>query len=125
MPPSRPRRRRVRRANLVADAEGVDIYYGPGATGYVLVSSQGDDRYAVYATQGANRSLGTFLIRGAGVDDVNGSDGLAVTNRPVGPYRHGLLVSHDEPESGLDVDGDRDPRTSPTSTGERSPRPCT
>jgi 3-phytase len=95
--------------NLVADAEGVDIYYGRGATGYVIVSSQGDDRYAVYSTEGGNRSLGTFLVRGIGVDDVNGSDGLAVTNRPVGEYRHGLLVSHDEPETGPGVDEDRDP----------------
>lgn len=93
---------------LVADAEGVDIYYGPGATGYVIVSSQGDDRYAVYATEGANRSLGTSVIKGVGVDDVNGSDGLAVTNRPVGEYRQGLLVSHDEPESGEGVDEERD-----------------
>jgi 3-phytase len=95
--------------NLVADAEGVDIYYGRGRTGYVLVSSQGDDRVAVYSTEGNNRSLGTFLIRGDGVDDVNGSDGLAVTNRPVGAYRHGLLVSHDEPETGDGVDENRDP----------------
>jgi 3-phytase len=95
--------------NLVADAEGVDVYYGHGATGYVIVSSQGDDRYAVYSTTGGNRSLGTFLVRGAGVDDVNGSDGLAVTNRPVGRYRQGLIVSHDEPETGAGVDEDRDP----------------
>jgi 3-phytase len=95
--------------NLVADAEGVDVYYGHGATGYVIVSSQGDDRYAVYSTTGRNRSLGTFLVRGVGVDDINGSDGLAVTNRPVGRYRQGLLVSHDEPESGPGVDEDRDP----------------
>jgi 3-phytase len=95
--------------NLVADAEGVDIYYGPGATGYVLVSSQGDDRFAVYTTAGRNRSLGTFKILGVGVDDINGSDGLAVTNRPVGTYAEGLLVSHDEPETGDDVDPERDP----------------
>jgi 3-phytase len=95
--------------NLVADAEGVDVYHGPGRTGYVIVSSQGDDRFAVYATQGRNRSLGTFVVRGDGVDDVNGSDGLAVTNRPVGSYRHGLLVVHDEPETGPGVDEDRDP----------------
>jgi 3-phytase len=95
--------------NLVADAEGVDVYYGHGVTGYVIVSSQGDDRYAVYSTTGHNRSLGTFLVRGVGVDDINGSDGLAVTNRPVGRYRQGLLVSHDEPESGPGVDQDRDP----------------
>jgi 3-phytase len=95
--------------NLVADAEGVDIYFGPGATGYVIVSSQGDDRFAVYATQGNNRSLGTFTIKGVGVDDINGSDGLAVTNRPVGQYRQGLLVVQDEPETGPGVDEDRDP----------------
>ena len=96
--------------NLVADAEGVDIYYGPGRTGYVLVSSQGDDRFAVYSLLGRNRSLGTFRVRGVGVgvDDVNGSDGLAVTNRPVGEYDEGLLVTHDEPETGPDVDAGRD-----------------
>jgi 3-phytase len=38
----------------------------------------------------------------------NGSDGLAVTNRVVGHYREGLLVSHDEPETGPGVDEDRD-----------------
>ena len=86
--------------NLVADAEGVDIYYGRGRTGYVIVSSQGDDRFAVYATTGWNRSLGTFRVAGDGVDDVNGSDGLAVTNRVVGDHREGLLVTHDEPETG-------------------------
>jgi 3-phytase len=95
--------------NLVADAEGVDIWYGPGRTGYVIVSSQGDDRFAVYSATGANRSLGTFRVAGVGgVDDVNGSDGLAVTNRPVAGYRTGLLVTHDEPETGPDVDTDRD-----------------
>ena len=104
----RPRCEGLGGPNLVADAEGVDIYYGPGATGYVIVSSQGDDRYAVYATEGRNRALGTFVVRGDGIDDVNGSDGLAVTNRPVGPYRRGLLVTHDEPETGPDVDESRD-----------------
>ena len=103
--------------NLVADAEGVDVYYGPGATGYVIVSSQGDDRYAVYSTTPENRSLGTFLVRGVGVDDINGSDGLAVSNRPVGQYRRGLLVSHDEPESGPGSTRTATPRTSPSSTG--------
>ncbi|MBC6457072.1 phytase [Actinomadura sp. HBU206391] len=94
---------------LTADAEGVDIYYGPGSTGYVLVSSQGDDTFAVYERQGVNRALGSFRVKGVGgVDDINGSDGLAVTNRPVGDYRQGLLVSHDEPETGPDVDADRD-----------------
>ena len=94
---------------LEADAEGVDVYHGPGATGYVIVSSQGDDTYAVYRTQGRNDLVGTFRVAGVdGVDDVNGSDGLAVTNRPVGEYRQGLLVTHDEPDSGPEVDDERD-----------------
>ncbi|MFD2026703.1 phytase [Promicromonospora aerolata] len=94
--------------NLTADAEGVDIWYGPGRTGYVLVSSQGDDTYGVYALTGRNRSLGSFRVAGDGVDDVNGSDGIAVSNAPVGEYGSGLLVTHDEPETGPDADGERD-----------------
>ncbi|WP_243705003.1 phytase [Micromonospora sp. KC723] len=94
---------------LTADAEGVDIYYGRGSVGYVLVSSQGDDTFAVYQRQGTNRAVGSFRVTGVGgVDDINGSDGLAVTNRPVGKYRQGLLVTHDEPETGPDVDEERD-----------------
>ncbi|MFB9311121.1 3-phytase [Agromyces hippuratus] len=94
---------------LEADAEGVDLYYGPGATGYLIVSSQGDDTFAVYERQGRNRLVGTFTVDGAdGADEINGSDGLAVTNRVVGDYRDGLLVTHDEPETGEGVDGDRD-----------------
>jgi 3-phytase len=94
--------------NLTADAEGVDIWYGPGRAGYVIVSSQGDDTYGVYALTGRNPSLGTFRVAGDGVDDVNGSDGLAVSNAPVGEYESGLLVTHDEPETGPDTDPDRD-----------------
>ncbi|MEV0951796.1 phytase [Promicromonospora sp. NPDC050249] len=94
--------------NLTADAEGVDIWYGPGRKGYVIVSSQGDDTYGVYDLRGHNRALGTFRVAGDGVDDVNGSDGLAVSNAPVGEYRSGLLVTHDEPETGSDVDPDRE-----------------
>lgn len=106
--PADPKQPGLGGPNLVADAEGVDVYYARGRVGYVIVSSQGDDRFAVYSTQGRNRSLGTFRIAGDGVDDVNGSDGLAVTNRVVGDYRAGLLVTHDEPETGADVDPERD-----------------
>lgn len=95
---------------LEADAEGVDIYYGRGATGYVVVSSQGDDTFAVYERQGSHKPVGSFLVRGvAGVDDVNGSDGLAIASRPVGRFTEGLLVTHDEPETGPGVDEDQDP----------------
>ena len=77
---------------LTADAEGVDVYYGRGGQGYVIVSSQGDDTFVVYARQGNNRVVGSFRVAGdeaAGVDDVNGSDGLAA-HQPSGrgvPHR--------------------------------------
>ncbi|WP_166845452.1 phytase [Isoptericola sp. BMS4] len=93
---------------LTADAEGVDVYDGPGRTGYVIVSSQGDDTFAVYSTTGRNRAVGSFRAEGAGdVDDVHGSDGLAVTHRPVGDHTEGLLVLHDEPHTGPDVADER------------------
>lgn len=95
--------------NLVADAEGVDVYYGQHGSGYVIVSSQGDDRFAVYRMGWRNQALGTFRVLGVGgVDDINGSDGLAVTNRAVGKYRSGLMVTHDEPETGGGTDEMRD-----------------
>jgi 3-phytase len=106
--PVDPQARSYGGKNLVADAEGVDIWYGPGRKGYVIVSSQGDDTYGVYDLRGRNRSLGSFRVAGDGVDDVNGSDGLAVSNAPVGEYESGLLVTHDEPETGADVDPDRE-----------------
>lgn len=94
---------------LTADAEGVDIYYGPRGKGYVIVSGQGDDSFVVYSREGRNAPLGTFKVKGVkGVDDIHGSDGLAVTNRPVGDYRRGLLVTHDEPETGPGLDPKRD-----------------
>ncbi|MGO0577926.1 phytase [Ornithinimicrobium panacihumi] len=95
---------------LEADAEGVDIYYGRGATGYVVVSSQGESTFAVYQRQGNHEPVGSFRVRGvAGVDDIHGSDGLAIASRPVGDYTRGLLVTHDEPESGPGVDEEQDP----------------
>lgn len=94
--------------HLVADAEGLDVYYGPGGVGYVIVSSQGDDTYAVYSTAGRNKALGTFRIEGTGVDEINGSDGLAVTHLAAGRFAKGMLVTHDEPETGPNVDPERD-----------------
>ncbi|WP_040158987.1 phytase [Nigerium massiliense] len=95
---------------IVADAEGVDLYYGRGKTGYVVVSAQGSDEFLVYERQGRNRYAGKFKVAGTGgVDDINGSDGLAIASRPVGEYTRGLLVTHDEPDTGPSVDADRDP----------------
>lgn len=85
---------------LTADVEGLDIYYAGRLGGYLLASSQGDSTFVVYERRGGNKPVGRFRVVGVGgVDDVDGSDGLAVTNRAVGPdYPQGLLVTHDEPD---------------------------
>ena len=83
--------------HLVADAEGLTIYYGRGHGGYLLASSQGDSRFAVYDRSGSNDFLGNFRIGSTiSVDGAEHSDGAAVVNVPLGPaFPRGLFVTHD------------------------------
>jgi myo-inositol-hexaphosphate 3-phosphohydrolase len=88
---------------LEPDVEGLTIYYGPGTSGYLIASSQGDDTFAVYERDG-NEYLGSFRL-GAGptADATEESDGAAVVGMDlfVPGMRGGLFVSQDgsdEPE---------------------------
>ena len=84
---------------LRADLEGVTIWYGPGGTGYLVLSNQGASNFAVYRREGANQFLGIFYIvadAANGIDGVSETDGIDVTSRPLGPkYPSGLLVVQD------------------------------
>ncbi len=86
-------------SGLVADIEGVAIWYGPQGRGYVLLSNQGADNYAVYRREGGNAFVGLFHIvadPAHGIDGVSETDGLDVTSRPLGPrFPGGLLVVQD------------------------------
>ncbi|HET7268656.1 MAG TPA: phytase [Oleiagrimonas sp.] len=84
--------------HLVADVEGVDLYRGADAGGYLVVSSQGDNRYTVYTRAVPNRYLGSFRIgdRRGGPDGVSDTDGLAVAaGLRTDAYPAGLLVVQD------------------------------
>ena len=83
--------------HLSADAEGLTIYYGPGQTGYLLASSQGDSTFAVYQRTGNNAFIGSFKVGSTGdIDGAEHSDGAAVVNVPLGPaFPRGLFVTHD------------------------------
>lgn len=82
---------------LVPDIEGLNIYYGPDGTGYLIANSQGDSSYAVFSREGTNEYLGSFIVGGNGaIDQVNESDGLDVINVPLGPsFPNGLMVLQD------------------------------
>jgi 3-phytase len=84
--------------NLTADVEGLALYYGPDGTGYLIASSQGSSTFVVYERAGENAYLGTFrVLENEVADAVSGTDGLDVTNFPLGnTFPQGLLVVQDD-----------------------------
>ena len=81
------------------DLEGVGLYDLGGGRGYVIVSSQGNNTYAVYRRDGDRAYLGSFAIvadPARGIDGVSETDGLDVTSRNLGPgFESGALVAQD------------------------------
>lgn len=85
--------------NLTDDVEGMSLYYGADGSGYLVVSNQGADSYALYERAGDNRFLGLFHVvanETAGIDGSSETDGLDVTSANLGPaFPRGLLVAQD------------------------------
>lgn len=84
---------------LKDDMEGIGIYAMAGGKGYLVVSSQGNDSYALFRREGDNAYVGSFRIgadMAAGIDGVSETDGLEVTSMAAGPnFPHGLMVAQD------------------------------
>jgi 3-phytase len=84
---------------LAADVEGVGLVRGAEGRGYLVVSNQGADNYAVYRREGDNEFVGFFDVIAndeLGIDGVSETDGLDVTGSALGPaFPHGLLVVQD------------------------------
>ncbi len=85
--------------NLTGDIEGMAIYHGPGTSGYLAVSDQGINSFALYRRDGDNAWLGRFRIvadGSAGIDGVSETDGIAVTSASLGPaFPHGVFIAQD------------------------------
>ncbi len=85
--------------NLVADVEGMGLWHGANGQGWLVVSSQGEDAYAVYERGGTNRYVGKFRIvadPASGIDGASETDGLEVSSASFGgAYAQGLLVVQD------------------------------
>ncbi len=62
--------------------EGVGLYDLGGGRGYLVVSSQGNNSYAVYRREGDNAYLGSFSViadPAKGIDGISETDGLDVS----------------------------------------------
>jgi 3-phytase len=81
------------------DYEGLGIYDLGGGRGYIVVSSQGNDSYAVYRREGKQEYLGSFAVVAdplRGIDGISETDGLEVTSRNLGPgFEHGAMIAQD------------------------------
>ena len=81
------------------DIEGMGLYKLDSRRGYLVVSSQGNDSYAVFRREGDNAFVGSFRVGAdpvAGIDGVSETDGLEVTSRSAGPgFAGGLMVAQD------------------------------
>lgn len=93
---------RVGEHGLAADVEGLALYGATGGRGYLIGSSQGNSCFKVYAREGNNRYLLTIDPRpGKEGDDVEHTDGIAVTNSPTsGRFPKGVLVAQDGDSAG-------------------------
>jgi myo-inositol-hexaphosphate 3-phosphohydrolase len=83
--------------HLVADVEGLSIYYASGGAGYLLAASQGSNAFHIY-NRGDNAHLGEFqIVADNGIDEVTGQDGSDVTNVALGSaFPQGLFVTQDD-----------------------------
>jgi len=85
--------------NISADVEGMALYYGPNGSGYLLVSIQGTDNYAVYERAGENRFIGLFHVvadEETGIDGTSETDGLDVSSANLGPaFPNGAFIAQD------------------------------
>jgi 3-phytase len=92
----------VSSAQLSADIEGLAIYYATGGEGYLLASSQGSSSFAAYDRGPGNDYLGSFKVGATStIDAVTGTDGMDVTNLPLGSaFPNGAVVVHDHTNTG-------------------------
>lgn len=81
------------------DLEGVGLYDLGNGRGYLVVSSQGNDTYAVYRREGRREYLGSFAVAGdpqRGIDGISETDGLDISSANLGPgLEHGAMVAQD------------------------------
>ncbi len=83
---------------LAVDLEGLAIYKTMDGGGYLVVSSEGSDSYAVYDRKPPHSYRGMFRIRAnaqAGLDGTSQTDGIELTHMALPGFPQGLMVAQD------------------------------
>lgn len=86
----------VAEQNMKDDFEGVTLYDAGNGKGHIILSSQGNNSYAVF-DRISNNYQGSFKIKdGATIDGTNDTDGIDVTSISFGEkYPKGFFIAQD------------------------------
>jgi 3-phytase len=88
-------------SGLRPDLEGLTLYYRSDGSGYLIVSSQGNNRFAVFRRETDNDYIASFEIGGGKIDRVTHTDGIDVLNLSLGSrFPTGLFVAQDDHNDG-------------------------
>jgi 3-phytase len=90
----------------VDDVEGMGVFSTGPDSGWLVVSAQGVNRYALYPRKpdadGKQACIGSFGIATGATDPVGETDGLEVTSAALGPeFPEGLMVVQDDRNEGF------------------------
>jgi 3-phytase len=82
--------------NMKDDFEGVTLYDAGNGKGYIILSSQGNNSYAVF-DRVTNKYQGSFSLKdGVSIDGTNDTDGIDVTSFNFGKkYSKGFFIAQD------------------------------
>jgi 3-phytase len=84
---------------LKDDLEGVSIYYGKDGAGYIVLSSQGNNSYALFDRAAPHAYLGSFRVIAdseIGIDGSSETDGLDIISTPLGDaFPFGAFIAQD------------------------------
>ena len=95
-----------RKGNIGGDPEGVALYKTSATEGYVVLSSQGDNKYNLYDRNAPYAFITSFQIsdQDGGIDGTSDTDGISVSSFNFGgEFSKGLMVAQD----GYNYDGDK------------------
>ena len=88
-----------REGNIGGDPEGLAIYKTSDTEGYVLLSSQGDNKYNVYNRQKPYQFISSFTVDDSpsGIDGTSHTDGISVSSYNLGgKFYKGIMIAQDD-----------------------------